>query len=274
MYTLGVIAFELFTGQSPYELSGSHSDMLAAVQHAAPKRLRSLRPRVGDEIETIVLNAMSKDKSRRYVTAGMMADDLRRLLEGLPIEAKRDSTWYVLRKLVGRHKTMLGAAAVFALLLSVSSVVAWMLYARTVTSEAKVQRMAGRGHTFVKFVLFEYLAAIEHLKGATGAKVVLIDRALEYLDRLVRIGQDDDAAMHDIVMAYNKLGEAQLGVGDANGAVGTLQKARHLQASLADDNPIFNHPILNISLTKRLADAYLKQGRTELALYHYHRLFG
>ena len=45
-----------------------------------------------------MLRALSKERERRYQSAGELANDVRRYLVGDPIEAKRDSGWYVLRE--------------------------------------------------------------------------------------------------------------------------------------------------------------------------------
>jgi hypothetical protein len=69
---------------------------------------------INNEIEMIVLKALAKEKTRRYQSAGELQRDIENYLGGNAIEAKRDSAWYVLRKLAGRHRysaSVLGALA-------------------------------------------------------------------------------------------------------------------------------------------------------------------
>jgi formylglycine-generating enzyme required for sulfatase activity len=66
---------------------------------------------IDSEVETILLKAMSKERDRRYVDAGELAEDLRRYLEGEPITARPPSAIYRLRKLARRHRPELAGMA-------------------------------------------------------------------------------------------------------------------------------------------------------------------
>jgi non-specific serine/threonine protein kinase/serine/threonine-protein kinase len=83
-----------------------------------------------DEVETIVLKCLQKDRDRRYQSAGDLARDIRRYLAGEPIEAKRDSRWYVLRKTLRRHRAAVAIAAAFLILLTGGTVVSTVLWQR------------------------------------------------------------------------------------------------------------------------------------------------
>ena len=104
VYSLGVMAFHLLTGRFPYAVTGSFGQVLDNIQHAEPPHPSKLRPGLDDEIDTIVLKCLAKEPDRRYQTAGELARDLRRYLAGEPIEAKRDSMAYMLRKQLRRYR--------------------------------------------------------------------------------------------------------------------------------------------------------------------------
>jgi serine/threonine protein kinase/tetratricopeptide (TPR) repeat protein len=90
VYSLGAILFNLFTGRPPF--LGEHA--LAVIQQAseepAPK-LRSLVPALDRDLETICARCLDRDPQARYGSAGDLADDLERWLEGRPIVARRVS---------------------------------------------------------------------------------------------------------------------------------------------------------------------------------------
>ena len=111
VYSLGVILYETLTGRQPYDVTGPVPAALLSIARHEPKRPSTVNRRIDDEVETIVLKALSKDKDRRYQTAGALADDLDRYLAGDTIEAKRDSGWYVLKKTLRRYRMPVAVAA-------------------------------------------------------------------------------------------------------------------------------------------------------------------
>ncbi len=90
VYSLGAILFELFTGRPPF--LGEHA--LAVLQQASEKaapKLRSLAPSLDRDLETICARCLEREPRARYPSAGDLAADLERWLEGRPIIARRVS---------------------------------------------------------------------------------------------------------------------------------------------------------------------------------------
>ena len=133
VYSLGLILYELLTGQLPYDVGSSVMDTLKHIVEVDPISPSSLRPELPVDLETILLKCLSKEPERRYQSARLLADDLQRFLEGRPVDARRDSTWYVVRKTVQRHRGMAMAAAAVLLLLVASTVVISLLYFQAAT---------------------------------------------------------------------------------------------------------------------------------------------
>ena len=82
MYSLGVILFELLTGELPFR--GSQRMMLMQIQNDEPPSLRKLQARVPRDLETVCLKCLEKEPRRRYASAAELAADLERFLEGRP----------------------------------------------------------------------------------------------------------------------------------------------------------------------------------------------
>ncbi len=116
VYSLGVILYELLTRQFPYGVAGKIPDILKNIIETPAKAPSSLNARINHELETILLKALCKERERRYQTAGELGRDLGHYLAGEPIEAKRDSTVYVLGKMLRKHRIPVAAAGVFVLL--------------------------------------------------------------------------------------------------------------------------------------------------------------
>ncbi|HEX4697203.1 MAG TPA: protein kinase [Candidatus Udaeobacter sp.] len=90
VYSLGAILFDLFTGRPPF--LGEHA--LAVIQQASEKpapKLRSLVPLLDRSLETICARCLEREPRARYRSAGDLAIDLERWLEGRPIIARRIS---------------------------------------------------------------------------------------------------------------------------------------------------------------------------------------
>ena len=121
VYSLGAVLFNLLAGRPPFLGSNPVSVIREASETQAPK-LRSLAPSLDRDLETICVRCLERDPKARYRSAGDLAADLERWLDGRPIIARPVSPptriWRWSRrnpKLVGAATTglLLGAAAVW-----------------------------------------------------------------------------------------------------------------------------------------------------------------
>ncbi len=120
IYSLGVLLYHALTGRYPYDVAGSLRDVTERILHTPPPRPGSVERAIDAEVETIVLKCLQKERERRYASAGDLARDIRDYLGGRPIEARRDSTVYVIRKQLWRHRVPVIIAGGFVALLLVS----------------------------------------------------------------------------------------------------------------------------------------------------------
>jgi serine/threonine protein kinase/Tfp pilus assembly protein PilF len=95
VYSLGVLLYELLTGARPYKLNSA----------ASTGPTRQLR---GD-LDAIALRALARESGQRYPTVHGLAQDLRRYLNGEPIQAQSPRFAYRAGKLIQRHKTAIAA---------------------------------------------------------------------------------------------------------------------------------------------------------------------
>lgn len=84
LFSLGVVLFELATGQLPFN-GETPSDVLAAILKSEPPALEELLPSVPAKMQCILALALRKNREERYQTAGELLHDLR--------ELKRDLEW-------------------------------------------------------------------------------------------------------------------------------------------------------------------------------------
>jgi len=135
VYALGAVLYELLTGRRPYRFTRhSAGEIERVICEIDPDP-----PRLGGELDAILLRALQKEPSRRYPSAEALLDDLRRLRGGLPVLARPDSAAYRVRKFVRRHRLGVLAGAAMALLL-VAGLAATLHQARAKTLEAAKAR--------------------------------------------------------------------------------------------------------------------------------------
>ncbi|MFZ4574213.1 MAG: protein kinase domain-containing protein, partial [Phycisphaerales bacterium] len=132
VYALGVILHQMLTASFPYPVVGPVREVVRTIVEVEPTPASRANRELDDEIDTIILRCLSKSPTRRYQSAGELAADVRRYLNGEPIDAKRDSSLYVLRKQVVRHRWLVTLAATLAL-----SLVAFAVYASYSAAESR-----------------------------------------------------------------------------------------------------------------------------------------
>jgi serine/threonine protein kinase/regulator of sirC expression with transglutaminase-like and TPR domain len=136
IYSLGVVLFEVLTGERPYRLNagatrGMLEQAIATAEVSKPSTMLSkpacaarggthdqLSRQLRGDLDLIVLKALAKEPSARYASADALADDLKRYLDGKPVTAQRIRLSYRMTKFVRRNRTAVLAvsAAVLAIL--------------------------------------------------------------------------------------------------------------------------------------------------------------
>jgi hypothetical protein len=86
VYSLGVILFELLTGERPFR--GDLRMLLRQVAEDEAPAARKLNSRISRDLETVCAKCLEKSPARRYASAADLGDDLRHFLAGEPIHAR------------------------------------------------------------------------------------------------------------------------------------------------------------------------------------------
>ena len=122
VYSLGVLLYELLTGQRPYRLqSRTPQEIERVICEQMPNKPSKMVSRLTGDLDTIVLMALRKEPERRYATVAQFSEDIRRHLESRPIIARKSTFLYHTTKFVERNKVSvipvtLSAAIIVALI--------------------------------------------------------------------------------------------------------------------------------------------------------------
>lgn len=91
VYALGATLYELLTLRPPF-LGDSRDQVISQIDVAQPASPRSVNREVPNDLDTICLKALEKQKSKRYQSAGAMAADLRSFADGRRIDTRPTSS--------------------------------------------------------------------------------------------------------------------------------------------------------------------------------------
>jgi len=285
VYALGVILYQLLTGRFPYPVEGPITDVLRNITETPPTPLsrswtaesgvvkrsgRQAAPLgcpVDDEVQTIVMKALVKERERRYQGAADLARDIRHYLAGEPIEAKRDSGWYVLKKTIRRYKAPVSlAAALFvvavgaAVGLSIMYRAKGRLLVQVEQQKAEAQRQADTAKAINQFMR-DMLAAPDPFAEQPSAELAREVKVVDVLDAAAKKIEKTFAGKPKIEGAVRTtLGTTYTHLGLHEEAYAQLSRAVEvLRQSLGEEHPD------TLTALHQLALCLIEQGRNQEA---------
>ncbi len=237
VYSLGMVLYELLAGCKPYQLKRpSDAQWEQAILDADPvrpsqavqragtpadaTRRREVRAISGD-LDNIVLRTLAKRPEQRYPSVEALSLDLRRWLDGKPVQARAQGLGYRVGKYLRRHRWAVSTAALVVVVL-VASMVAVTWQARQAIRES------ARAQAMQDFVI----GLFEHAGTAHGGAPLDIR---QLLNAGVQRGETE-LARQPVARAelYGVIARLRLGLGDYDQSMALLQQQDAILRALED----------------------------------------
>ena len=232
VWSLGVMLFEALVGSRPFAtekvgMAGTLELQRAIIDGPIPRPSelltvhapRNLRTALEDDLDWIVLKALGRPTSRRYLTPDELADDLERWLRGDAISVRVSNRAYLLRKFTRRNRVVVGVGLLAVAALGVA---AGVLVASSIQSE----RDATRWREVARFNE-RLLTAIDPAV-AQGLDPTLLNLILNEAEAELGRSARDAEVEAEIRMS---LGNARAATGDTTQALAQYEAVRKLQSS-------------------------------------------
>ncbi len=269
VYALGAILYECLTGRPPFQ-AANIADTLMLVLTEEPAPVRRLQPKVPRDLETICHKCLHKDPQKRYASAALLVEDLRRFREGRSILARPVGTLEHTCRWYRRHPALSWLSMVVAVLVVTVAVVSTMSYFKVsgvnaalrdanTNLERERQRaednadQARKGYALASRSMEQTVFRIAQdpfLKdrGFFELRKQLLAPAAKFYSELVELKSDDPALEADRGRAYGQLAEVRAMLGETEQAAADYRAMANVFAALVKAYP--NEPAYKLALSR------------------------
>lgn len=243
VYSLGAILYELLTGRAPFK-AATPFETLLLVRDQEPVPVRRLNPAVPRDLETVALKCLEKDPTKRYPSAGALADDLGRWRAGRPILARPVGVVGKAVRWARRHPaaSLLTGALVLLAIASLATVT--VLWRRSVERGELAERRRDEIQAREKLATEALDRSVLLIGGWRGKSVEVLPREREAIgeilglyERLLAETNNDPAARWKLVRVSEVIANIYWFVGDPAQADRIHLRAIELLEGLAAEFP-------------------------------------
>ncbi len=218
VYALGVILYELLTGQLPFDLSNltpAEAAMVitehdpgkpsVAVKRSSNTNFPLVKKTAWPDLDVLCLTAMHKEMQRRYRSVEALVRDVDHFLAGEPLEARADTLSYRIGKFVLRNRrSMIATATGMALLAGLII----FFTVRLTRARNLAQEEAARTQRIQQFMMNLFQGGDEAAGPATDMKVItMVDHGVQQAQALSADPRVQADLYETLGSIYQKLGK-------------------------------------------------------------------
>ncbi len=235
VYSLGLLLCKLITDKLPYEIDSKTpleiGQTIIQADPAKPSTLVTVKPngkaantedekaaslylkqaqrKLKGDLDNIILKALRKEPERRYDSAGQLLQDIQNYQNHMPVMARPESRIYRAKKFIFRNKTAAVAAGLIFLILIGATWIS-INQANTATEQRLIaEQRFDDVRELANSLIFELHEEIVNLPGATAARILIVERALQYLSALAAHENADLTLKMEVATAYRVVGDVQ-----------------------------------------------------------------
>lgn len=267
VYSLGVVLFELLTGERPFR--GDLRMLLRQVVEDEAPSPRKFDSHVARDLETICLKCLQKEPTRRYPTAKALSEELGRFLCGVPILARPVSR--LERTVRWCRRNPLPVTAIVGLLFGVGALAGAYVRVSSALQETRQAQMRMRQTVDRWFTqVSEDTLLKQH--GMQPLRRDLLLQARDYYEEFLQEGQSDPALRDELARAHFRVGRITEEVDSPGKGLPSYRTARRIQTELLAAHPHSDSRLkalgdtlnaLGISLTKQRDFPAAREAYTE-----------
>ena len=261
IYSLGAVLYRLLTGVSPHDPAADSTGAMASsdsweriILEQEPKPPSAFNREGPRDLDFIAGKSLRKEPAERYSSVEQFSEDLGAFLESRPVRARTAGTWYRTRKFVRRNWVAVTVAALMAGALTAGL---YTLNKERATAQRRfvqVRQLANK--------LFDIDAEVRRTPGTTGARQLIVDTALDYLQRLAPEARNDLELTLELGNAYMRVARVQgVPIGSNLGQMDNAEQSLRVADSLVE-SVLASQPNNRSAL---LRSAQINQDRSGLA---------
>jgi len=261
VYSLGALLYLILTGGPPYAGRTQLEVLNLLRKGVRPTAVRPACPAVPRPLAAICDQAMAPAPDGRYETAGALADEVRRWLDGERVLADDEPPAETAVRWAVRHRTPVGVAAAVVAAAAIGFPVAYLretgLRTRAVAASERADRLRGQAEVAsaradrerrvalaererairALDALIAQAETISALQASLPASKAVLDRSVRLLEDYAREAAADPGRRAAVASSYLRAGRIRVKLNQLAEAEGLLSRAADLAEVLARDAP-------------------------------------